>query len=302
MSPVHMLFAAALLLTLAPPGYGQDTQQAEAPAVATPPARVAIPRAQARTPDPSQSAGAASAGRRTPQRRPPGRGVIVAAPGPRSGPAPAVPAAAAAQAAADNQRRAVPRGSRPRGDNPSTGVAVPRGSRRPPSSGGVYRNGGGFRDGRAYRSGPRGYSNFNFYAYPRRAYPYGYGGFGLGYFYYDPYRWYPGFYGSVYSGGYYGGHGGGYYGGPGGYYGGGRYGYDLGELRLRVAPRHAEVYVDGYYAGVVDDYDGIAQSLTLESGPYRIELVAPGYEPLEFNVRITPGNKVTYRGELRPRP
>ena len=86
----------------------------------------------------------------------------------------------------------------------------------------------------------------------------------------------------------------------GGGYGG--YGYDAGQLRLRVSPRHAEVYVDGYYAGTVDDYDGIAQALTLESGPYRIELVAPGYEPLEFNVRITPGQKVTYRGDLRPRP
>ena len=167
-----------------------------------------------------------------------------------------------------------------------------------------------YRNGRVYRSAPRGYNNYNnFYVYPRSYYPYGYGGFGLGYFYYDPYRWFPGAYGGVYGGGpygyggYYGGSYGGYYGGSyaGGGYGGG-YGYDAGQLRLRVSPRHAEVYVDGYYAGTVDDYDGIAQALTLESGPYRIELVAPGYEPLEFNVRITPGQKVTYRGDLRPRP
>jgi hypothetical protein len=155
-----------------------------------------------------------------------------------------------------------------------------------------------------YRSGPRGYNNYNnFYVYPRSYYPYGYGGFGLGYFYYDPYRWFPGYYGGVYSGG--GPYGyGGYYGGysGGGYGGYGASGYDVGQLRLRVSPRHAEVYVDGYYAGTVDDYDGIAQGLTLESGPYRIELAAPGYEPLEFNVRITPGQKVTYRGDLRPRP
>jgi hypothetical protein len=299
MSPVPMLFAAALLLMSAPPGYAQETQQAETPeASSAPPARVAIPRAQARTPGGPQSAGTADTGRRTPQRRPPDRNVISAA---APAPVAAAPAPAATQAAADDQRqrRAEPRGSRPRGDNPATGVAVPRGSRRPPSSGGVYRNGGGNRDGRVYRSAPRVYNNFSFYSYPRRSYPYGYGGFGLGYFYYDPYRWYPGHYGSVYSGGYYGGPGG-YYGGGAGYYGG--YGSDVGELRLRVAPRHAEVYVDGYYAGTVDDYDGMAQSLRLESGPYRIELVAPGYEPLEFNVRITPGNKVTYRGELRPRP
>jgi PEGA domain len=164
----------------------------------------------------------------------------------------------------------------------------------------VYRNGDVYRNGGVYRSAPRGYYNYNnFYVYPRRSYPYGYGGFGLGYFYYDPYRWFPDYYGGVYSGG--GPYGyGGYYGGAPGY--GGGYGYDVGQLRLRVTPRDAEVYVDGYYAGTVDDYDGIAQSLTLESGPYRIELVAPGYEPLEFQVRITPGQKVTYRGDLKPRP
>ena len=117
-------------------------------------------------------------------------------------PAPAAPERAAAAAADDQrQRRAEPRGSRPRGDNPQTGVAVPRGSRRPPSgtNRGVYRNGG------VYRSAPRGYNTYNNYYATRAAhYPYGYGAFGLGYFYYDPYRWFPGSYGSVYgSGGYY---------------------------------------------------------------------------------------------------
>jgi hypothetical protein len=60
------------------------------------------------------------------------------------------------------------------------------------------------------------------------------------------------------------------------------------------------VFVDGYFAGNVDDFDGFVQSLQLEEGPYTIELVAPGYEPLLFNVRIQPGRKITYRGDLRP--
>jgi hypothetical protein len=78
------------------------------------------------------------------------------------------------------------------------------------------------------------------------------------------------------------------------------YGYAVGYLRLRVSPRHAQVFVDGYYAGVVDDYDGIVQSMTLEDGPYHIEIVAPGFAPLEFDVRILPGQKITYRGDLLP--
>ncbi|HTM01948.1 MAG TPA: PEGA domain-containing protein [Vicinamibacterales bacterium] len=135
---------------------------------------------------------------------------------------------------------------------------------------------------------PRVYNNY--YYYPRRSYPYGYGGFGLGYFYYDPYLWDP----------YYDSYGYSSYAAPFRGYG---YGYASGELRLDVRPRDAEVYVDGYYAGRVDEFDGVFQSLTLEEGAYRVEIVAPGYEPLDFDVRIIPGRKTTYRGDLlRGRP
>jgi hypothetical protein len=127
----------------------------------------------------------------------------------------------------------------------------------------------------------------NYYDYPRRYYPYGYGAFGLGYFYYDPYTWYP----PSYYPGYYGSYSGGYY---------DPFFYDVGELRLIVSPRDADVYVDGYFAGRVDDYDGIFQALKLEAGAHHIQIVAQGYSPLNFDVRIEPNRKITYRGTLRP--
>ena len=198
-----------------------------------------------------------------------------------------------AESADDGQRHAVPRGSRPRGDNPATGTAVPR-------SPDVSRGSGDGRGGTGIY-GPRGrtYNNYHYYYYPRRWYPYGYGAFGLGYFYYDPYTWY-GYDPYSYGGGYpY--YGGGYGGYPYGGYGNSRR-YEFGELRLQVEPRHAEVYVDGYFAGHVDDFDGIFQSLTLEDGGHKIEIVAPGFETLEVDIRILPGRKVTYRGALKPRP
>ena len=182
-----------------------------------------------------------------------------------------------ATAGDDGQRTAQPRQRvpPPNDNSGATGrVAVPR-SGPPPRD----RDD----DGPAvvYRSSPRIYNNYYNYTYPRRYYPYGYGSFGLGYFYYDPYAWYPyDTYNYRFSG-----------------YG---RGYPTGELRLQVRPRHAEVFVDGYFAGNVDDFDGFVQSLQLEEGPYTIELVAPGYEPLLFNVRIQPGRKITYRGDLRP--
>lgn len=80
------------------------------------------------------------------------------------------------------------------------------------------------------------------------------------------------------------------------------YGYGYGpeaSVRLEVSPKEAEVYIDGYYAGVVDDFDGIFQRMHLESGPHRIEVRAPGYETLAFDVRITPEHTTTYQGELK---
>jgi len=56
------------------------------------------------------------------------------------------------------------------------------------------------------------------------------------------------------------------------------------------ALRDAQVFVDGYYAGIVDDYDGVFQHLNLEPGTHRIEIdVDPGAPPLEFEVNVGPG-------------
>jgi hypothetical protein len=74
-------------------------------------------------------------------------------------------------------------------------------------------------------------------------------------------------------------------------------GYD-GALRLKVKPVEATVYVDGYYVGVVDDFDGIFQRLRLDAGPHHIEIRAPRYETLTFDVRIEPDQTTTYRGQM----
>jgi len=48
---------------------------------------------------------------------------------------------------------------------------------------------------------------------------------------------------------------------------------------------------------VPDDFNG---ELELMEGPHRIEIRAPGYETLAFDVRIAPHRSVTYRGALKP--
>lgn len=128
-------------------------------------------------------------------------------------------------------------------------------------------------------------------AYSRYAYgyyPWGFGGLGFG-------DYYDGFYDPWSQGGYQ------VYGpdqgeGPGGM----SSSLYAGSLHLKLKPRDAQVFVDGYYAGVVDDFDGIFQGLRLEAGPHRIELRAPGYESARFDVQIAPDRKTTYRGDLAP--
>ena len=73
-------------------------------------------------------------------------------------------------------------------------------------------------------------------------------------------------------------------------------------LRLKIKPRDAEVYVDGYYVGVVDDFDGIFQRLHIESGPHRIEVRAPGYETLDLRRADHPDHTTTYQGEMKKLP
>jgi hypothetical protein len=70
-----------------------------------------------------------------------------------------------------------------------------------------------------------------------------------------------------------------------------------GGLRITDTPRDAQVFADGYYVGIVNDFDGIFQHLNLEAGPHHIEILLPGgYDPpMAFDVYIEPGRTVTYR-------
>lgn len=193
--------------------------------------------------------------------------------------------------------RDVPWYSRSRGDRPAVGTAAGR------SDGGMQPGPGGTRYWDWYLYGYNyyygGYAGSHFYdCLP----VFGYGGFGLGYFYYDPAWWtYPiGGCGPWYGHGYpYGRMGYGY-----GYGGGFAGGYSRGSsgesgLKLKIKPANARVFVDGYFAGEVDEFDGAFQKLALNAGRHRIEIRADGYEPITFDVDVEPFQTITHKAELR---
>ena len=73
-----------------------------------------------------------------------------------------------------------------------------------------------------------------------------------------------------------------------------------GGVALEMSPYDADVYVDGTYAGRVEDFDGSTEPLTLVPGTHRIEVQAPGFVPLTFDVGVQAGQVIPYRGDLQP--
>jgi len=73
-----------------------------------------------------------------------------------------------------------------------------------------------------------------------------------------------------------------------------------GGVSLEISPSNANVYVDGAYAGVVEDFDGTRETLTLAAGRHHVEITAPGYSPMVFDVDVLPGQTIPYQGGLQP--
>lgn len=168
---------------------------------------------------------------------------------------------------AEAQRRAVPRGT------PTGSVAVARPAYRP----------------NYYRPYYRPYY-YNSYYYPGFFYPAFYAGF------------YPGFYAGFYGGWgpYYP-----YHWGYGPYpyaYGWGPYWDDTGSARIQVTPREAEVFVDGYFVGRVDDFDGTLQRLHVPAGQHELTIHMEGYTPIREKVLFRRGATLKVAYEMQPLP
>jgi hypothetical protein len=186
---------------------------------------------------------------------------------------------------ASAQARARGGGGRPGGGN-VVGRAVPRGSVR--SSRPIVARPGfaGQRFSPRFRNSARFYRPF--YGY-RPGLRIGiFAGYGYPYYRYPYYGYpYPAYYGYPYGYPYPYSYGAGY-----GYDSGG-YGYAIGGVKIQNAPHDAQVYVDGYYAGVVDDFDGPFQRLELEAGAHQIEIRGPGLPPIQYDVNVQPGQTLT---------
>jgi len=74
------------------------------------------------------------------------------------------------------------------------------------------------------------------------------------------------------------------------------------EVKLEVKPKDAQVFVNGYYAGLVDDFDGTFQRLHLAPGDHEIVLYLEGYRTVKQTIRVRPREDAKIRYALEPLP
>ena len=75
------------------------------------------------------------------------------------------------------------------------------------------------------------------------------------------------------------------------------YGYGYGypysgraeaDIKTEVTPKDTEVYVDGYYAGRADDFDGLFKRLHVAPGGHEITLHLDGFRTVTEDVYVRP--------------
>jgi hypothetical protein len=71
-----------------------------------------------------------------------------------------------------------------------------------------------------------------------------------------------------------------------------------GSVRIEATPKNAEVYVDGYYAGIVDDFDGVFQRLHVRPGGHEITLYQDGFRSVTQRIYVTPDTTLTIKHRM----
>jgi hypothetical protein len=78
------------------------------------------------------------------------------------------------------------------------------------------------------------------------------------------------------------------------------YGAGWASARIQMKPRDAQVYVDGYFVGAVDQFDGVFQRLDVPAGEHELTVYLPGYRSYHERVLFRPGEGYHFKAILEP--
>lgn len=72
------------------------------------------------------------------------------------------------------------------------------------------------------------------------------------------------------------------------------------DVRLKVRPKEAAVYVDGFFAGLVDDFDGAFGRLHVAPGQHEVVVYLEGHRSLRRQLYLSVNRTSTIEGSLEP--
>ena len=72
------------------------------------------------------------------------------------------------------------------------------------------------------------------------------------------------------------------------------------EIKIRVEPDRAAVFVDGNFAGYVHQFGGIGRSMLVSPGKHEIKIALPGFRDFTTQVNLLPKQKYTIETKLVP--
>jgi len=72
------------------------------------------------------------------------------------------------------------------------------------------------------------------------------------------------------------------------------------QIKLRVKPERAAVFVDDAFVGTVSEFTGVGHGMLVSTGKHRIKIALAGYQTFETDVSLLPRQKITIKTALLP--
>jgi hypothetical protein len=72
------------------------------------------------------------------------------------------------------------------------------------------------------------------------------------------------------------------------------------QIKLHVTPVRAAVFVDGAFAGSVNEFMGVGHGMLVSPGKHLIKIALPGYQAFDTEVSLLPRQKITIKTDLLP--
>jgi hypothetical protein len=77
-----------------------------------------------------------------------------------------------------------------------------------------------------------------------------------------------------------------------------RYPAVTAEIKLKVTPERAAVFVDDAFVGTVHEFDGVGRGMLVSPGKHRVKIALVGYQPFETDVNLRENQKIKIKADL----